>query len=151
MTMDSIKEELEVIRSENENGELVAEDVVEFAKNPNTALHKKFNWDDTKAAHLYRLQQARGIIRVVVNVTKSDTGQRVVVPAFVSLSDNRRDGKGYQVRAVVISDEEKRRRHALDVLASVISLLTRAQLEELSDVLAVAQEAFDRISDSRAA
>lgn len=45
---------------------LLAEDVLEFAKDPKTALHRHFTWDDDEAANLWRLQQARNIIRVSI-------------------------------------------------------------------------------------
>lgn len=39
-----------------------AEAILQKAEDPNSELHKCFEWDDTKAAHLYRLQQARNIM-----------------------------------------------------------------------------------------
>ena len=36
--------------------------ILEFARSENTELHKCFEWDDTKAAEKYRLQQARQIV-----------------------------------------------------------------------------------------
>ena len=41
---------------------LHAEDVVAAARDPLSPLHSKFQWDDSKAAHRYRLWQARQII-----------------------------------------------------------------------------------------
>lgn len=42
---------------------LTADDIVDFAKNPQTALHQCFQWDDTIAGHQYRIVQARALIR----------------------------------------------------------------------------------------
>ena len=44
------------------------ESVIEQARSKNSALHRHFTWDDTKAAHAYRIQQATQILRVVVTV-----------------------------------------------------------------------------------
>ena len=44
---------------------LHAEDVVAAARDPLSPLHSKFQWDDSKAAHRYRLWQARQIIASV--------------------------------------------------------------------------------------
>jgi hypothetical protein len=43
--------------------------IVEVAKNPNSILHGYFEWDDRKAGHSFRLQQARHLITSVkVNI-----------------------------------------------------------------------------------
>lgn len=54
--------ELSRLSSENL---LDAENVVLAAKDPESPLHDYFEWDDSKAAHTYRLVQARRIIRTV--------------------------------------------------------------------------------------
>ena len=77
--MEAIKRELETIRSAH-GGILLVEDVVEFAKDDQSALHAKFNWDDTHAAHQFRLSQARKIIRVhVVVLSPSQSSVRAYV------------------------------------------------------------------------
>ena len=43
------KEELEYIRQSN-GGFLRPQDVVEYARNQETELHKRFTWDDGEAA-----------------------------------------------------------------------------------------------------
>jgi hypothetical protein len=60
----SIIIELEKIRINND-GKLKPVDVVKNAKNPQSPLHKYFVWDDTKAAHEYRLWQARELIKKI--------------------------------------------------------------------------------------
>jgi len=39
--------------------------VLEAASNPNSILHEFFEWDDEKAGHAHRLQQARNLITSV--------------------------------------------------------------------------------------
>lgn len=46
------------------------ENVLKVAKDPNTELHKNFEWDDTVAANKYRLQQARMLITMLVVKTE---------------------------------------------------------------------------------
>lgn len=58
---------LELLRTEAK-GELTPEDVLKDAQRNNSPLHDFFEWSDTKAAHEYRLQQARGLIRAVVAI-----------------------------------------------------------------------------------
>ena len=45
------------------------ENVVGFARNRKTELHKCFEWDDTKAAEKYRLDQAGEVLRSIVFVS----------------------------------------------------------------------------------
>jgi len=46
-------------------GELRPVDLVEEATDPDHALHDRFEWDDRRAAHEYRLDQAAQLIRSV--------------------------------------------------------------------------------------
>ena len=54
--------ELEKIKNEH-GGTLNAEDVVTASEAENAPLHSLFEWDDTTAARLYRIDQAKAIIR----------------------------------------------------------------------------------------
>lgn len=99
--MKDYRQELELIRIKNK-GLLRPHDVVKFAKDPKTALHKKFTWDNTKAAEEYRLWQARKIIMVAV-VVEENTSE--TVRAYVSLSDERGKAGGYIAVAEVLSDK----------------------------------------------
>ena len=63
--------------------------VLDAAKNEDSPLHKYFEWDDRKAAHLYRLTQAREIIGLCVLV-ESGAREYAYVPSrasFVAVSD----------------------------------------------------------------
>lgn len=48
----------------DKRGELTAEIVVEEATDPAHELHHRFEWEDSVAAHKYRLQQAGQLLRV---------------------------------------------------------------------------------------
>lgn len=99
--------ELESIAASH-RGHLRAADVVEFAKDPETALHSRFTWDDTEAADRWRLQQARQIIRIAVTMYGDD--HPMPFRAFVSLQGDRQSGNGYRALATVLSDEDLRER-----------------------------------------
>lgn len=103
----SILKELEQILQSSEDGLLKAVDVVEYARDPETALHEWFTWDDGDAAHQYRLWQARRVIKVHVQIVN---GHKEPVPVFVNLESTRHqpDG-GYRLLSVVMADEELRR------------------------------------------
>ena len=97
--------ELEQIRRRG-HGVLKCHAVVAFARNPKTALHGQFEWDDTKAAQEFRLWQARELIAVSVTVLHGRTDP---VRAYVSLgSDRIRPGGGYRSMEDVLADPERR-------------------------------------------
>jgi hypothetical protein len=104
---EDIQAELELIRSEN-GGMLRPEDVVEFARNEDTALHSQFEWDDTEAAHQYRLDQARRVIRLAITIVRTPDADRAV-PLYVSLMPDRAlAGGGYRPLIDVLTQREKR-------------------------------------------
>lgn len=102
---DLIKQELEALAEAN-NGLLFPEKVVEFAKDSTTALHSRFEWDDTEAAAKYRIWQARQLIKVTVNILPNESETEYQV--FVSLKSDRYNGGGYRALVDVMSDEQMR-------------------------------------------
>lgn len=59
----------EINRIYQEHNGITPSLLVEEAKDPNSILHHLFEWDDEKAGHAYRLDQARQIITSVkVNI-----------------------------------------------------------------------------------
>ena len=100
-----VRQELEAIRAKNPEGLLLPADVVAEATMPDHPLHSRFNWDDTEAAHQYRLWQARELIQMVVHIT---TPKRVgPVRYYVSLASDRIAG-GYRALPDVLNDKTRR-------------------------------------------
>lgn len=61
-------------------GSILTDAVVEFAQPKTSPIHKYFEWDDTKAAHEFRLDQARKLIKsIVVEIDGSN------VPAYQNI------------------------------------------------------------------
>lgn len=58
---------------------ITPEQIVDFAKNPDSELHKCFEWNDTIAAQKYRIHQARTVMceLVVESVEREDTQFRL--------------------------------------------------------------------------
>jgi hypothetical protein len=97
--------ELEQVRAASADGMLRPADVVKFAEDPATELHKRFAWDDTEAARRYRLDQARGIIRTTITVLPRANR---VVDAYVSLVSDRTNANGYRAMVDVLADDTLR-------------------------------------------
>lgn len=148
MTNTELQNELRRI-ADDHGGTLRAEDVVEAAKDEASILHSKFKWDDTEAAHLYRLQQARQLIRVVVQfVGPAEVAQRTRV--FVSLTpDRHRGGEGYRFIADVMNDDELRRQLVIDALKELHRIEQR--YGELKELAAVFEEIRKISSQQKAA
>lgn len=51
------------------------EQILECARNPETELHKCFEWDDSIAAYHYRLQQARTVVCHLVVVPQTENSE----------------------------------------------------------------------------
>jgi hypothetical protein len=130
----AIQAELDGLKKE---GLINPHDVVDFARNPGTALHSQFTWDDTEAAHKWRLEQARELLRVFVVISPQSTEN---VRAFVSLKGDRVNGGGYRPIADVLSDEELHRRMLQDSLDDLEAYQRKYQkLEELKPIFAAAE------------
>lgn len=130
--------------AQDAGGELRVADVVEAARAASSPLHGSFNWDDSEAAHAYRLQQARQLIRISVAYI-GDSEDSVSLRVFVSLTPDRynENGGGYRIMTSVLSDKKQRAQllqdaldemhrfqakyGALKELASVFGEMTKAQ------------------------
>lgn len=128
--------ELEALCEAN-NGILQAEAVVNHARNPQSALHKRFTWDDTTAAHQYRLVQARQLIRyAVVYITKEET--QIPVRGMLNLpSDRHMPGGGYRPTVNVMTNAAMRKEHLRELRQSV------QRLQQRYKTMTELQPAFD--------
>ncbi len=138
----TIEAELESIRKHN-RCILRPRAVVDFARDPKTALHAKFQWDDGKAADEYRLWQAREIISVAVRVIGNDPKP---IRTYVSLVDDRaRKGGGYRALVDVLSDTQLRKRMIAQALAEYTALGEKYErLKELQPIRKAVQQVSKR-------
>lgn len=106
MKMDrpKIRAELEAIQSANSDNLLMVDDVIAFAKDKKTALHKALPWDDRKAAHICRRMIVRRLIRQFTVVVKAHEPR--IVKAYVSLVPHRSQGGGYMRTIDVLRNED---------------------------------------------
>ena len=74
--------------------EVTPEQIVDKAKDKDTELHKCFCWDNKAAAHLYRLSQARSIMRNIVHTVEyqdEETGEdeKITFRAIICTNENK--------------------------------------------------------------
>jgi len=116
ITKERIKEAL---RIKKEKG-LTAETIVEEAKNKKSCLHDLFVWDDTKAAHQWRLQQARVFINEIKILVDSKEYY-----AFENISinvneDSQETMREYKSKTEIMNNEEWRKQIANSAYAQLI-------------------------------
>jgi len=117
--------ELTRLAAEN-NGLLTPDHVVDAARNNASPLHRWFQWDNDAAAHMYRVEQARHLIRSVrVDVTTSH--HTVRVPAFVRDPECERGEQGYIAIRGLANDADKARDVVVAEFARALSALNRAR------------------------
>lgn len=103
----------EIIALKDPGGLIHPHDLIEWARdNEDSELHGHFEWNDTKAAHAWRLEQARGLIQV--HVIDANLARLTI-----SLPSDRVNGGGYRDRDTVLSNKEMRLEALLDALAEI--------------------------------
>lgn len=137
----------EVEKLEKKYGEVTARNFVEAARPEESPLHKLLEWDDTKAAEAWRIQQA-GTIICCLNIECEDTPEPVTVRAYMNVADEadnptRRTGSFINTHDAFANADK--RSLILRVAYRELKELRRkySQLSELADVF----EAIDRLSD----
>ena len=137
-------QELERLQ-EKHNG-LTAAVVVSVAQNADSPLHSAFEWDDSVAAHEYRVTQARYILRSIVikQVDKEEKQTR----AFIVVRETEEKGSIYLDTVTVFSNTELRVQALNRAMKELESFRKKyADLEELADVLS----AIDNVAKRKVA
>ena len=80
MSSTNLRDQLQAIR--DERGSLTPALVVEVAADPKHPLHGRFEWDDSKAGHQWRLEQAGQLLRVTF---RPDPSKPTDLRAFVAV------------------------------------------------------------------
>lgn len=112
MKNDVAQEELLKIMRKHK-GILKPEHVILEAQDEDHPLHDRFQWDDSKAGHEYRLWQARHLIgsvelKIVRLDPKTKKNVEYATKQFVSLPSNRKRGvSGYSSISEVMNDADK--------------------------------------------
>ena len=121
-------------------------EVVTYAENPETKLHSKFEWDDEKAGHEYRIWQARQIISLELTVIENNGVLSEPVRLFVSLKNDRNKKGGYRLITDVLDDKNMRLRLLSEAFADFDRIKERYNaLTELAEIFTAIDKAKTRI------
>lgn len=113
MKANPVLDELRKI-AKRRRGLLRPRDVVEAASDPASPLHSRFTWDNSKAAHEYRLWEARELLAqywVVEPVSNQP------IRLLISLDSDREAKAGYRFSEAVLADPEQRSEWLMMALA----------------------------------
>lgn len=132
---------------ESRTGRLTPESVVDAARDPEHPLHECFTWNNTDAAHAYRLDQARKLIasvRVVI-----ETEKRTLSSVFYVRDPSMPVGEqGYVSLPRLRSDADLAREVLVQEFGRAAAALHRAH--ELAAALEIAEEVDAVLSRVRA-
>ena len=124
-TKDAVQAAIQNLYDRN-NGGITAMMVLTAATNKRSALHPKFEWDDSKAGNEYRLEQARRLIRTVRIIEDDKPAQLIHVPSI----DRSESFEGVYKAASVIVLNKTDFQLALDAALTRLQSAQRA-VEEL--------------------
>ncbi len=129
----------EIERIKQKSGFITPVMLVAKAKAKSSRIHDCFTWDDTEAAKLHRINEAKFLLRMIQVEIGSDE-ETVVTRAFVSVSEG--DSTAYQTIQTVMGDDDLREQLLQQALKELRSFKQKyAQLKELAKVFA----AIDKI------
>lgn len=118
-------------------GDCKPEEIVEFAEDEETELHKCFEWDDTKAAQRWRVQQARIVCNSLTVIVEEDVDE----PISYRLIEHDSEELVYRPITVIARNEDQYNRLLYRARQEMAQFKKRyASLKELASVI----DAIDR-------
>jgi hypothetical protein len=120
-----IRERIDEIAARS-GGRIRPDAVVEDARDPDSPLHDRFEWDVSKASYAHWLDTARELIRVVRVMSRTDA-TIVTSVAYVRDPSVPAREQGYISITALRDDEELARRAIIYEFARAQAALTRAQ------------------------
>lgn len=126
-------------------GTITPEILVEAATDAENPLHQYFEWDDTRAAHKFRLMQARTLIRSC-KIHYTVNHRKVSIPKYVRNPEAEAQEQGYVETARVRNESDLAREVLLKEFDRIAGALRRARhlghYFEMTDEIDNMTEAF---------
>ena len=132
---------MEIDRLASENGNRVdANLLLASAESPTSPIRTEFNWDDSAAAHEFRLNQARNLMNSLRVVIERPSGGPITAPLMVTVEKPGSAGQkhDYTTLAWAMSDEDLRTEVLRNALRELAAFKRKyATLSELAQVFVV--------------
>jgi hypothetical protein len=133
--VEQIHREIESIREKN-GGEITPEKLVKAAWRKSSPLHDEFDWDDKAAAHKWRLDKARYILRSIEVIREPTQPETRAYEITRSEDDGEPVEVCYKTIDDILANEEDRKAMIERGRKSLISWCDKyAVLDELSDTV----------------
>ncbi len=119
--------------------EVTPQQIVSRAKDPDTELHKCFEWDNNKAADSYRLFQARKVLGNIIVLTMDTKKPKADPIQFRVLMKNETgQGSGYKQTLVMVKNEDEYQKLLEQAKRELRAFKTKYScLVELSEIFAL--------------
>lgn len=122
---------------EDAEGRLTPEGVVKAAADSTSPLHALFEWDNKKAAHQHRIEQARSLIRSIK--VEIHTDRRIIrTVGYVHDPEAERQEQGYRSILNLRTERDNARAAMVNEFAQAAAHLRRAR--EVASALEFEQE-----------
>lgn len=120
---------------EEEYGSVTKEILLEKSRPEDSATHSLFEWDDSKAAEKYRLDQSKHIINNLRITYEAGNNETVSVKAFVNVSELS-DKARYRNVEVALMEEDTKEVYLKRIRNELEAFIQRNKhIEELADIL----------------
>jgi hypothetical protein len=133
--------------------------LIQESIDPDSPLHVVFEWDDSKAAHQYRLEQGRKLLRNIVAWVESPTTHEPTrITPIINVNDDLRGQHYYEAKEIARSPRQSLI-YQLTLLKSIRSSLHRAAewsklkllftgfIAQIDELAATIEQEIDAISD----
>ena len=119
--------------------EVKPEQVLDYARDEDSELHKCFDWDDSSAAEKYRLYQARLVVNHLIVVKRDPENEKQEPVQFRVMMKNDDDhSSGYKQTLVMVRDEDEYQKLLKQAYKELHSFKEKYScLKELADILAL--------------
>jgi hypothetical protein len=104
---------------------LTPESVLEAARDPDTALHDQFEWDNEVAGHKWRLNQARHLIIDMQTTVKTSEGRELTVREFVNIKHEEGSNKGIYISFVDAREDPNPWRQVMEAVVKDLESVNR--------------------------
>lgn len=113
-----------------------AADIVDAARNEDSELHKCFEWDDSRAAELWRLKQARDVVHHLVYVEEKIPVDRPEIR--IRYMDNTE--RGYKEAKKIVRNEDSYKALLAQAYSELRAFKVKySMLSELKEILDLIQ------------
>lgn len=146
----------------HENGQLTPQSVLKEASAKRHPLHSYFEWNDTKAAKKWRIEQARQLIKCVHVVTTDSDNKKIEVRAFVNIKRDKNhdltsnpfiNTNSYYVSIKDAMSDDVLRQYTVDIaLAELQKWMNKYKtIKELADFFELAEIQISRFKKRKKA